>query len=145
MSQENSEIVRRYFEVLDRTLAAYRAHPGPVSETPFIDELFACLDPDTEWKWPLNSQGFRGREALLRGATDFLETVDDWRIEPEEIVDAGDGQVFAVQRVSARGKGSGVPFEQLIFTALTLRDGKITHIHDYTERAEALEAAGLSE
>ena len=145
MTQENVEVVRHYVESLDRFMAALRANPGPVNETPIIDEFFECLDPEAEWHWPLTDQVFRGREAMVQAATDFLEAVDDWRIEVEEIVDAGDDQVFAVQRISARGKGSGVPFEQRIFTALRVRDGKVWLIHDYTERAEALKAVGLAE
>jgi ketosteroid isomerase-like protein len=145
MSQENVELARRYADLLGRFLAALRANPGPVDETPFIDEFFECLDPEVEWSWPLTDQVFRGREAMVRAASDFLEAVDDWRIEVEEIVDAGDSHAFVAQRVSARGKGSGTPFEQGVFAALTFRDGKITQIHDYTERAEALKAVGLAE
>jgi ketosteroid isomerase-like protein len=144
MSQENVDVVRHYVELLSRFMAAARANPGPVNETPFIDEFFECLDPEVEWHWPLTDEAFRGREAMVRAATDFLEAVDDWRIEVDELVDAGGDQVFAVQRISARGKGSGTPFEQNIFTALRVRDGKVWRIHDYTERAEALKAVGLA-
>jgi ketosteroid isomerase-like protein len=145
MSQENVEIARRYVELLGRFLAAYRANPGPLSETPFIDEFFECLDPEVEWRWPLSDEAFRGREAMLGAATDFLDAVDDWKIDVDEIVDAGDNQVLLAQRVSARGKGSGTPFEQHIFAALRVRDGKVAQIHDYTERAQALKAVGLAE
>ena len=53
--------------------------------------------------------------------------------------------MLLAQRVSARGKGSGTPFEQHIFAALRVRDGKVAQIHDYTERAQALKAVGLAE
>jgi ketosteroid isomerase-like protein len=145
MSQENVEIVRRYAGLLSRFMAALRAHSGPVNETPFIDEFFQCLDPEIEWHWPLTDEAFRGREGMVRAVTDFLDAVDDWRIEIDELVDAGGDQVFCVQRVSARGKESGTPFEQSIFTALKVRDGKIWQIHDFTERADALKAVGLAE
>jgi ketosteroid isomerase-like protein len=104
--------------------------------------VFECLDPEVAWHWPLTDEAFRGREAMVRAATDFLEAVDDWRIEVDELVDAGGDQVFAVQRISARGKGSGTPFEKNIFTALKVRDGKVWRIYDYTERAEALKPWG---
>jgi ketosteroid isomerase-like protein len=145
MSQENVEVARRYVESLGRFMAAYRANPGPLDEAPFIDEFFAVLDPEVEWRWPLTDEAFRGREAMLQAATDFLDAVDDWKIDVDEIVDAGNGQLFLDQRVSARGKGSGTPFEQRIFAALTVRDGKVTQIHDYIERAAALKAVGLAE
>jgi ketosteroid isomerase-like protein len=46
--------------------------------------------------------------------------------------------------VVARGRGSGVPVDQRVFSVLTVRDGKVARIDDHTERADALEAAGLS-
>ena len=145
MSQENVEIVRHFIESLGRFMAAYRANPGPLDETPFIEEFFACLDPEVEWRWPLNDEAFRGRDGVLRAATDFLGAVDDWKIDVDEIVDAGDDQVFLTERVSGRGKGSGTPFEQHLFVALRVRDGKVAQIHDYAERADGLKAVGLAE
>jgi ketosteroid isomerase-like protein len=146
VSQENVEIVRRYVELLDRLMAAWRANPEPFDESPFVDEFVECLDPEVEWRLPtMNDEAFRGREAMLRAATDFLHAVDDWKIDVDEIVDAGDDQVFLAERVSARGKGSGAPFEQHLFVALRVRHGKIAQIHDYAERAEALKAVGLEE
>jgi ketosteroid isomerase-like protein len=146
MSQENVEIVRRYVELLGRFMAAYRTNPGPFDETPFVDEFFECLDPEVEWRLPtLNDEVFQGREAILRVATDFLHSVDDWKIDVDEIVDAGDDEVFLAERVSGRGKGSGTPFEQHLFVALRVRHGKVAQIYDYTERAEALKAVGLEE
>ena len=145
MSQENVEVVRRYVESLGRFMAAYRANPGPLDETPFIEEFFACLDPEVEWRWPLNDEAFRGRDGVLRAATDFLGAVDDWKIDVHEIVDAGDDQVLLAQRVSARGKGSGTPFEQHVFAAITLRGGRVAQIHDHTERTQALKAVGVEE
>src|SRR5436853_6047386 len=106
MSQESVEVARRCVESLGRFMAAYRANPGPFNQTPFVDEFFECLDPEVQWRWPLNDEAFRGREAMLHAATDFLDAVDDWKIDVDEIVDAGDDQVFLAQRVSARGKGS---------------------------------------
>src|SRR5258707_5915767 len=106
MSQENVEIVRRYVESLGRFMAALRANPGPVDETPFIDEFFECLDPEVEWRWPLTDEAFRGREAMLRAATDFLDAVDDWEIDGDEIVYARDDRLVLLQRVSARRPGN---------------------------------------
>jgi ketosteroid isomerase-like protein len=48
-------------------------------------------------------------------------------------------------RVVARGRGSGIPVNQQVFSVITVRDGKVARIHDYIERAIALEAAGLRE
>ena len=50
-----------------------------------------------------------------------------------------------LSRHIARGKESGVPIEHEIGDLFTLRDGKIVRYDSYWNRAEALEAAGLSE
>jgi ketosteroid isomerase-like protein len=142
MSQENVELVRSYFSALNRTLCAYEVTPGGVEDAPFLEEVFAHLDEDVEWRWPLTEESFRGRDALLRAATDWLEVVDEWQIEIDEVVDAGD-RVFTSQIVRARGKGSGAPTDQRVYTAITFRDGRILRIDDHLDRRAALEAAGL--
>ena len=43
------------------------------------------------------------------------------------------------------GKRSGVSFDQRVFTVVTLRDGKLIQMEDFTERSQALDAAGLQE
>ena len=44
-----------------------------------------------------------------------------------------------------RGQGSGVPIEARFYAVYTLRDGRVVRVDEFTDRAEALEAAGLSE
>jgi hypothetical protein len=61
---------------------------------------------------------FRGREQLFGAVADWIEAIDDWRVEVEELIDAGNDHVFATISVSGRGKGSGTQVEQRIFTAL---------------------------
>jgi ketosteroid isomerase-like protein len=82
---------------------------------------------------------------MLRAAADFLDAVDEWNIDVDEIVDAGNDRLFVAHRVSARGKGSGAPFEQSVFSAIKVRDNKVWQIRDYIERADALKAVGLEE
>ena len=65
-------------------------------------------------------------------------------MEHLEYIDAGDSVVVAF-RWWGRGKSSGVPVESDFFGVHDLRDGKIVRFRQYDTRAEALEAAGLSE
>jgi hypothetical protein len=44
-----------------------------------------------------------------------------------------------------RGKGSGVVVDQRVFTVVALRHKKLTQIDDFSERSQALDAAGLRE
>ena len=87
----------------------------------------------------------RSAVKLLQAATDFVGTVRDWRIEVGELIERKSDGVMAFLRVVARGKGSGAPVYQPVFSAVTVRNGRIARIEDHTERSEALEAAGLSE
>jgi ketosteroid isomerase-like protein len=146
VSQENVEVVRGYFESLNRWLASYWSDPVvPIEQSRELEEVFDHLDPEAEWDWLFSPDTFRGREQLLQAVADWLETVGDWRVEVEELIDGTRNRVLLIGRVVARGKGSGAPVLQPIFVALTVRNGKIARIEDHTERAKALEAAGLSE
>jgi len=92
-----------------------------------------------------------GRLHGFRTITDFFDTwaglYGEFRVEAEEIVEAGD-QVVALERHSARGvKGSEA--EGMVghsFACLyTFRDGKVSQVKEYATREQALEAAGLRE
>jgi ketosteroid isomerase-like protein len=146
MSQANVEMARRYWESLDNALESYWANPGTrFSESSLLrDGVLDMFEPDAEWISvfaPKKSQG----TGMLRSLDDWLEASEEWRVEAEEIIEGADNRVLSVVRVSIRGRGSGVPVEQRLYTVLTLRNGRIARIHDFTHRQEALKAAGLAE
>jgi ketosteroid isomerase-like protein len=146
MSQENVEVVRGFFRSLNVWLASYWSDPVmPIEQSPELEEMFDHLDPEAEWDWLFSPETFRGREQLLQAVADYLETVGDWRVEVEELIDGSRDRVLVIGRVVARGKGSGAPVLQPFFSAVTVRNGKIARFEDHTERAEALDAAGLRE
>ena len=146
MSEENVELVRGFYESLNGWLASYWSDPVmPIAQSPELEDLFDHLDPEAEWDWLFSPETFRGREQLLQAAADFLETVGDWRVEIERLIEGGENRVLVIGRVVARGKGSGAPALQPFFSAVTVRNGKVARFEDHTERAKALEAAGLSE
>jgi len=60
------------------------------------------------------------------------------------MLDHGDHVVVCGMQV-ARGRGSGVEVRLPTYHVVTLRDGKITRHRSFHDRADALEAAGLSE
>jgi hypothetical protein len=47
--------------------------------------------------------------------------------------------------VTAQGTGSGVQIEDRVYVHWKLRNGRIVYVYEHANRAEALEAAGLSE
>jgi hypothetical protein len=60
------------------------------------------------------------------------------------VVDAGD-RVLLTSHHRGRGRGSGVQIDTRLYSVYTLRGGKVVQEDEYGHRAEALEAAGLSE
>jgi ketosteroid isomerase-like protein len=140
MTSQNVQIVRDYFDHLDQLLAKYWADPVPISEYPLVDEAFSAVSPEAEWKPPFMREAVRGRDAWLELVTAWLEAADDWRISIEDVSDLGGGHVLCVSQNSIRGKDSGAPVHQRIFTVVTVEDAQIVLIRDFTERQEAIAA-----
>jgi ketosteroid isomerase-like protein len=141
MASKNVEIVRTYFEHLDRLLAHYWENPTPITEYPMLEEAFSGISPEAEWKPPFMGEAVRGRDAWLTVVCSGGEAADDWRISIEDVSDLGERQVLCISQNSIRGKDSGVAVHQRIFTLVTVHDDQITQISDFTERQDALEAA----
>ena len=72
------------------------------------------------------------------------EEFEDLRVEPVELIDAGE-QVIASVRISGRGKASGAPVALTLISVSSLRDGMAYRIRNPSPMAAALEAAGLRE
>ena len=132
MSQENVEVVRRFYEAWARN-----AFPGPVE----------LMDPEIEYVNPpgaIEPGTRRGRVAFSGAVEKLFEGWESWQAEPEEFKAVGD-QVVVVLRYRALGRGSGVEMEGRESALWTLRDGKVTRYAWFHEPDDALEAAGLEE
>ena len=136
MSQENVEIVRRIVQAF-----AERDR----------DTATAPLDSRIEWDATRSpADDIRGIYEGLEGVAEFWRRwLSAWRTvetgEPE-LIDGGDRVLgwFAGQRNV--GRHSGIEVRNPEFGLLyTFRGGKIIRVTLYVDRAEALEAAGLSE
>ena len=145
MSQENVEIVRRIYAALDVSV------PGSVSTVSVPTEPFGTLiDSQVEWNFPREfpdlaepSYGYEGAKQYRRT---IAEVLDDYRMVPERFIDAGDDRVLVFSREGGRGKGSGAEvFTHLTAHVWTVKDGKAVRMQSYWERADALQAVGLSE
>ena len=113
------------------------------------DAFVALASPDVEWEdaifWSGVARTYRGRDGLREW---FKQVVEPWeriRVEVEEITEATDNRVFVGLYLTARGKGSGVETELRAWQVNRFADGKTARRHVFLERADALEAAGLSE
>ena len=87
---------------------------------------------------------YLGLEALAAYTRGFLEPWSSITIEAEEIIPAGDTVIVALRQHGA-GDASGAVTEFRYFQLWTFRGGKAIRIESIRDRAEALEAAGLSD
>jgi ketosteroid isomerase-like protein len=92
----------------------------------------------------LTGQIYTGVQGAYELAADLWETLPDYGLAVEEIIDRGD-RVVAVLRISGTGASSGAPVSQQVAFVWTFEGGKIVRGKSFTSRAEALEAAGLRE
>jgi ketosteroid isomerase-like protein len=136
MSQENVEIVRRMY-------AAFAARDWKA--------LADLCQPDVEYETLESTPGLSSSYCGVHEITEFFdawsELYAEFRVEAEDVVAAGD-RVVTVERQAARGlKGSeaGAWVHQSFACLITCEDGKVRRIKEYPSRADALEAAGLSE
>jgi ketosteroid isomerase-like protein len=134
MSQENVEKVREGYEAFARGDLAF---------------VFGLLDDEVEWYpaiAPLLGVGpVRGKQALEKFLTvDLPEGFADFASTAVAAEDLGDA-VLVQTHYSGRGRASGAPVMLESFSLFRFRDDKIVGFRDYETRAEALEAAGLSE
>ena len=133
MSQQNVEVVRRYYEGVNRR------------DWSMLPEL---VDPDIELDLSrniFNPDVYQGYAGFRRFVSAVENMWDDFNAVRTDLTDAGDNVVAAVT-MRGRNKRSGVDVTMQVFNVFTIRDSKIMRIvGGYRERSEALEAVGLSE
>ena len=87
---------------------------------------------------------YRGAEEVATFWREWLEAWGAQQIEDLEVIDAGDKVVSWTQVHQLQGRGSGVEVSVPPYGwVTTVRDGKIVAATIYTDKTEALEAAGL--
>ena len=135
MSQEDVESVRE-------ALVAYNR--GDLDA--FLDEYWTDdIDYRAVEGAPDDHGPIHGKAEMRVYMQDWIDTFDQFKVEPLEVIDAGGEQVVAVLRNSGRAKLSGVETDQTFAVVNTIRDGKIVRGREYWTKEQALEAAGLSE
>jgi ketosteroid isomerase-like protein len=88
---------------------------------------------------------YRGHEGLLALWERWLEAWDEYRLEPEQLVDCGD-RLIVVLRQRGRGRRSGVELDQQFAHLNTLDSNGLTNrLEIFWDPAKALGAAGVGE
>jgi ketosteroid isomerase-like protein len=132
MSQENVELIERFFELYNRRE---------------IDAWVGMMAPDLEWHVDPEDPDttvHRGPEAVKRYGLTWAEMMDA-TIEVREIFEASDDQAVAWIRIESRGGLSGAQAGQNYAFIFKLRDGLVVRVQETQDKREALEAVGLSE
>jgi ketosteroid isomerase-like protein len=132
MSEENVEIVRRGYQALKG--GDISAWLGGFDPEVVLHENASFPDVLT----------FRGHAGLLKWVESVNEIWDDPAFDPKTFRSAGDFVMVSGQ-ATGRGRGSGAPFDEPLYHVFRFRNGKVIELWGYSDQAQALEAAGLSE
>jgi hypothetical protein len=134
MSEENVEVV-------ERAIAAVNDRD--------IDSYLACCTEDVQLQTPMTPiEGvYEGPEGIRRFFADVLDAGPDFGITIERLESVGVDQVLGFVRLNMSGRASGIRLGSDIASTnvYDLAHGKIKLVRIFHDRAEALEAVGLSE
>jgi ketosteroid isomerase-like protein len=145
MSREDFELVERLYA----EGGPFALPLGPDEEEALLDRLFGeyydeQLEAIMPADYPEGEQIHVGRAGMSRLIALLRDSWTEWRFEAERFIQASDHMVVFI-RVFAKGGLSGLPTERETAHVWTARRGRLASIQIYRDRAEALEAVGLSE
>jgi ketosteroid isomerase-like protein len=92
----------------------------------------------------LEGKSYSGHDGLMQFLAEMTQDFEEVRFEIDEAHDAGE-QVVGIGRFRARGRASGVDLNVPLGVHTRVRDKRIVYTRMFSEPAEALKAAGLSE
>jgi ketosteroid isomerase-like protein len=151
MSQENVELVQRFFSAVERLLQTWRPEGSLLDAMkrgdvpPEAREALGYMNPDVEWNPAFSSETYHGPLEIAKGWDELLDAAENYSLKLLEVTDLENDRVLAVFGPSLEGRTSGIHVDAAIFAVVTLRDGLIVRLDEHLDRRDALEAAGLSE
>lgn len=133
MSQDNVELVRGVF-------AAFAARD--------LDAIAPMLDPELEISPAIagSPEGvvYHGPEGMREFWREIDAAWEEFQIDAREFRDLG-AKVLVLGRVHARGAGSGIVLDTGGGWLAEVRARRLVRFQSFTNRAAALEAAGVQE
>jgi len=133
MSQEDAERIRRAYEVWNES------GPAAVTEEFWAEDAVYREGPG----WP-DAGVYRGRGAALERMQSLIDLLGPIEVRLDDLIEVGDGWFVACTRIVGRG-ADDAPYTQSFAVVHRLRDGLIVEADYYLDRAQALEAVGLTE
>jgi ketosteroid isomerase-like protein len=128
MSQDRIDLLRDFYTRLEGGVVVF-------DEVDFLDPKI-----DFEFAW----MSGRGPDAFRKAVSDWGGTFEEWDIEAREFIDdAGPDQVIAIVRDRGRLKGAEGEIHNEFVHLWTFRDDVAVRFEGFTNKADALEAAGL--
>jgi ketosteroid isomerase-like protein len=113
-----------------------------------VDGVAEGLGPEFELNLPPilpDAESYRGPDGFKRAIHAWRESFDDFRIEIEEVIDAGD-EVVVMASVQGVGKDSGAPVKSPSFPHVwTFENGRPVSMRALPNRAAAIDALGLAD
>ena len=138
-----SELLRAFRETFERGNRAWNAGD--------VKTAYATLPDQLEYRlartWP-EARVLQSRDEVIEFFEGLQETFPDARTESHEYLEGDQGIVVAGFRITGTGRTSGVEAEMEIWQVWEVRDQEgltVTSVREFTDRQDALEAAGLSE
>ena len=132
MSEENVEVMRHVVENFNRG--------GVEAVLPYFHDDIEWVGPP-EW---LDDHLYKGHEGLRKLASQWTDSFDEYRLDPERFTDTGTS-VVVLLFTRGRIKDSELPIAQESSWVCRIENGKVTHVQVYFSWQEGLEATGLSE
>jgi ketosteroid isomerase-like protein len=105
---------------------------------------FLTDDYESVMVWPAQSRAYVGLEGGRQNWVDWLEPWATYRTTIDELIDAGE-RVVVLLRDHERREDMDAEVEIIGAAIWTIRDGKVARIEHHSDRAQALEAAGLAQ
>jgi ketosteroid isomerase-like protein len=107
-----------------------------------IDRALTFYTPDAVWDMsPWGMGTFEGIQAIRGFFEDWLGAYEEYTLEAEEMIDLGNGVVFAVLQQGGRPSGSTGEVQLRYASATVWANGLITRVTNYRDINEGRAAA----